>query len=218
MYSLDFILTQRNPAIVSITGRVLLRAILEYRYKLAYLTVPDISANERIKRSIKIYHRDLYEYERLPTELKAEPSQDRKEFVREWYKEVAESKEKELNRPISAQSIFDSIGDPECEEWPRDVRGKSVNPVHTRGYKVNSAITHGNLWAKKHYGLTHVNKSDGVTTALPGLDAEGTRVLYKVTATLLQSSFGIAVQFMHGYLPAHVMNRLGDQIGYITDS
>ena len=120
VYSLDFILTQRNPAIVSITGRVLLRAILEYRYKLAYLTVPDISANERIKRSIKIYHRDLYEYERLPTELKAEPSQDRKEFVREWYKEVAESKEKELNRPISAQSIFDSIGDPECEEWPRD--------------------------------------------------------------------------------------------------
>ena len=163
VYSLDFILTKSNPATVSLTGRVLLRTMLEYSCKLTYLTTPEISVDERIKRAIEIYYVDLHEYERLPLELKAEPSQNLKEFASEWYKEVA--KGKELTQPIRVRSIFDSIGDPEEEEWPRDRSGKPVNPGYTLGYQVNSAITHGNLWAIKHYGLTHVEKSGGVTTA-----------------------------------------------------
>ncbi len=215
-YSLDFILSQRNRAIVSISGQVLLRTILEYSGKLTYLADPEISPNQRIKRALKTYYTDLDEYERLLPELKAEPSQNLKEFAQEWYAEVAEGKE--LKRYRGPRSIFDSIGDPEFEEWPIDRTGKSVNPVYALGYQVNSTITHGNLWAIKHYGLTHVNKSGGITTALPGLDADGILSLQRAAATVLQLSFGFAVQFMHGRLPSGVMNRLGARIQSLTNS
>ena len=215
VYSLDFSPSQRNRAIVSISGRVLLRTILEYSGKLTYLADPEISPNQRIKRALKTYYTDLDEYERLLPELKAEPSQNLKEFAREWFAEVGEGKE--LKRYRGPRSIFDSIGDPEFEEWPIDRTGKSVNPVYALGYQVNSTVTHGNLWAIKHYGLTHVNKPGEVTTALPGLDADGILSLQKAAATVLQLSFGIAVQFMHGHLPSGVMNRLRDHIVSLTN-
>ena len=215
-YSLDFVLTKHNPAVVSVTGYMLLRTMLEYSYKLTYLTDPEICANERIKRAIEIYYVDLYEYDRLPLKLKVETSQDRKEFAREWYKEVADGEK--LKRPIQIRSIFNSIGDPEDEKWPRDRSGKSVNPVYTRGYQVNSAITHGNLWAIKHYGLTHAGKSGTITTALPGLDAKRVGLLCEVAAKLLRLSFGFVVQFTHGHLPSGIMNRLESQIATLTDS
>ena len=184
--------------------------------KLTYLTAPEIGADERIKRAIEIYNVDLHEYERLPLELRTEPSQSQKELVSDWYKEVTGGRR--LAQPIQVQSIFDSIGDPSEEHWPKDRSGKPVNPVYTLGYHINSAITHGNLWAIKHYGLTPVEKAGGVTTALPGLDANGIRSLRKGAATLLQLSFGFAVQFMHGDLPSGVMNRLGAHIQPLMNS
>ena len=138
------------------------------------------------------------------------------DFVSEWYEELAEGRK--LKRPIKVRSIFDAFGDPDLEGWPRDKGGEPVNPVYKKGYHVSSAVTHGNLWAIKHYGLTHVQKSGAVTTALPGLDAEGIRIMERVAATLLLSSFGYAVQFMHGLPPSGLMNRMRAQIDSLTTS
>ena len=216
VYSLDCVLATSNPAVVSVAGHVLLRSTLDYGYKLAYLTVPEIGADERIKRAIEIYHRDMREYERLPPELKSESGQNRMEFVSEWYKEVSGGVE--LKRPIPVRSIFDAIGDPELEEWPRDMGGNPANPVYKEGYRIYSTVTHGNLWAIKHYGLTHVDKSGAITIALPGLDAEGKRLMQRVAGGLLQLSFGFAVQFMDGFAPSGIMNRMSAQIDSLAYS
>ena len=66
VYSLDCILASSNPAIVSVSGHVLVRSMLEYGYKLFYLTVAEISGEERIKRAFEINNLDMHEYERLP--------------------------------------------------------------------------------------------------------------------------------------------------------
>ena len=75
VYSLDCILASSNPAIVTVSGHVLVRSMLEYGYKLFYLTVAEISGEERIKRALEIYNLDMHEYERLPPDLKAESRQ-----------------------------------------------------------------------------------------------------------------------------------------------
>ena len=62
----------------------------------------------------------------------------------------------------------------------------------------------------------HIGLSYGRETALPGLDAEGIRIMERVAATLLLSSFGYAVQFMHGLPPSGLMNRMRAQIDSLT--
>ena len=212
--SLDSILATPNPAVVSITGHALFRTILEYAYKLTYLTDPEIGGNTRIRRTIELGYADLCAYERLPSELQGGTSPSPETLLRDWYKEVTEGSE--LREP-KVRSIFDAVGDPEDDgfPWPKDGSGKAVNPVYVWGYRVTSPIVHGNLWAIKHHGLTHVSKSGGVTTALPGLDAKAMRLLREGAARSLQLSFGITVQLMHGHLPSDVMNRLEAHIELI---
>ena len=218
VYSLDTIFRTPNRAVVSITGYILFRSILEYSYKLTYLAGPETSANERIKRAIELYYSDLCAYKRLPEEAKVKLRQDQENLTLDWYKEVTDGKD--LKRPISVWGIFSAVGDPEDEEfpWPKDSNGTPVNPVYMWGYRVTSPMTHGNLWAIKHHRLTQIDKSGGVTKALPDLDPEAIRRLQTGVATVLQLSFGIAVQFMHGHLPSDVMNRLGAHIGSLTNS
>ena len=209
-YSLDSILARRNPGTLSVSGSVLLRTMLEYSYKLGFLITPDIAASERIKRAIEVGYADLREYESLPADLKGQPTEDRKHFLQDWYSEITGGSK--LVQPIRVRGIFDSIGDPQVEQWPQDKGGNPKNPIYARGYQINSAVTHGNLWAIKHYGLTHLKRSNGSTATLPGLGPETIRLQQEIAARLLQLSFGLAVQFMQGVLPASTMNRLEKQM------
>ena len=211
-YSIDSVLDVTNRAVVSLTGRVLLRTMLEYSYKLVYLTDKDIGIVERIKRAIETYNTDLHEYRRLPPEFKREISQDQTSLIGSWYKEL--TGKDELPRSLSARSIFDSVGDPE-DDWPRDRGGNPINPVYQMGYQVNSVIAHGNLWAIKHYGLVHLQKPDDRIADLAGYDKNTIRILKRNAASILQLSFAFAEQFMQGYPPSHILNRLNVPIALL---
>ena len=208
--SMESTLSAINPASVSVTGSVLLRTMLEYAYKLTHLTDSHISINQRIKRAIEIYHNDLNEYDRLPEELRGELGQDQSELLGQWYEEITGE---ELSRRIPVRNIFDSVGD--SDEWPRDRGDNPINPVYIMGYQINSLIAHGNLWALRHYGLTHVQGPDGIAASLPGWSAGKVRNYQRAAASLLQFAFAFAMQLMHGYPPAHIMNRLNVPINRI---
>ena len=218
VYSLDAILAARNRATVSISGLVILRTSLEYGFKLAYLTTPDINDDERISRTIRLYYTDLYWHRRLPSHLMGDSAQHIEQLIQEWYKELNGGQA--LKRTISARSIFDSIGDPEDEAvpWPKNKEGDFVNPVYSVGYHMGSTIIHGNLWAIKHHGVTKIGKVGEKTIVTPGLDAEGTRLLRLYGARLLQLSFGFATQFTYGFLRSDVMNTLNGHIESLEQS
>ena len=203
--SIDSVLDVMNRADVSLTGRILLRTMLEYSYKLVYLTDKNIGRKERSERAIRTYSADLHEYKRLPPQFQGDTGQDQQALIALWYKELT-GKDK-VPQSLSARDIFNAVGDPE-DDWPRDGRGKPINPVYKIGYQVNSVITHGNLWAIKQYGLVHFQRPDGTVVDLAGYDKNALRILKKSAVSILQLSLGFAVQFVHGHPPAHIMNRL----------
>ena len=116
VYSMDNILISSNPAVASVSGYILLRTILEYSYKLAYISAVEISKTERIRRDLELFYSDICAYKRLPSGLKGDSTQEQERFAREWYKEVTGGKE--LKRPVDARSIFDAIRSPDDEGFP----------------------------------------------------------------------------------------------------
>ena len=216
-YQLDACINNPNPALVSVTQYILLRSIQEYTTRLAYLVDLKIEPTERIRRAIELYHADLFAYENLPSNLRVHPGQNRETFLSAWYEEITCGKK--LNRRYPVRSIFDDLGSPEEEGWPTDNGGKPINPTYQKGYQIWSAVTHGHLWAIRHYGLTKVGKIGEQTMWLPGGAATRTILSWQeIAGRLLQYAFGFAVQFLHPSLDTSTMDELEHQIALIQQS
>ena len=223
VYKLEACMTTVNLAITAVGEYVLLRSILEYSYRLDYLTVLDIGASERVKRSIEYSYTDLKAYEGLPSNLRSPSSQSQSQFLEEWYKEIAG--EKKLNKRKQVKHVMDNLGGANEEwqhirgEWPTDGRGTPINPVYQSGYAIWSAITHGDPWAIRHFGLTKANREEEDAQWFPGLDLNTTHKMQDLVVRLLQHSFGYSVQLMHrGGLHVGTMNRLEEVIARIQET
>ena len=223
VHSLNIALNVPSPAVVSVSPYVLARATLEYVQKLVYLTYPLIE--DRIQRSLRCYCADIREYRKLPEDLTSQPARQLAEnnaiLAEKWHCELTGGSQK--LRPITALEIFEAVEEKRFDEegqdlWVTDGKGTSVPFAYAKGYRIFSAVTHSNLWAIRHFGMTKIGNKGDVTLASSGLDLRGV-LLFKLSAAMqLQFSFGFAVQFMSGHLPAGTMNRLGAQIGLIQEA
>ena len=216
VYKLGTCLYSINPSPVSVAEFILLRSILEHTYKLSYLTVLDVGADERIKRALECA------YERLPSRLRSNSVPHRRAFLEEWYKET--TGKQMPKQPIRARDLFDNLGGSNEEwqrtarEWPADRGGKSVNPAYQSGYSIWSAITHGNAWAIAHFGMTKDDSEDEHPRWIPGLDPDTIHNCEELAVRLLQHSFEFSVQLMdYRGLDVGVMNRLEEVIARIQD-
>ena len=203
--------TRLAGTVVSVTEPILLRSILEYGYRLAYLADIEIGANQRIERAIELSYGDLQAYERLPSELQANSVRDELQFLCEWYGDQRPGKKLKSHK---VRDIFDKIGDPD-ESWLIDKGGRLVNPTYQRGYAIQSAISHGHPWAVRHFGVPKIGESGQHSRWLPGLNTKTRQNCQASAGTILQYSFGLAVQLLRGILDAGTMNKLGEQLARI---
>ena len=213
VHSLGLMLSVPTPAVVAISPFVLIRTMLEYSSKLTYLTDPH--ASQRIPRTLKCLYADIQEFRKLPRDLTTPDGRrfvdERAVLATEWYGEFTNDEEK--LRPVSALEITTELAGEQSDEWGKldwveDGRGNLVPFAYAKGYRINSAVAHGNSWAMQHYGMTKIRSDDGKTTARPGLDAKTVYTLQVLAGRQLLLSFGFAVQFMRGLLPSGTMNEL----------
>lgn len=137
--------------------------------------------------------------------------EDRADLAKEWYCELTGGEEK--LQPVRALKIFKEFAGEQSNEWGKhdwveDGRGSLVPFAYSKGYGIYSAVAHGNSWAIRYYGSTKISSEDGKTVARPGLDAKTVCNLQVLAGKQLQLSFGFAVQFMRGTIPAGAMNRM----------
>lgn len=213
VHSLNSVLRLRTPAVFAISPFVLIRTMLEYSSKLAYLTDPHTS--ERIPRTLKCLYADILQFKKLPKDLTSHEgrrlAEDRANFARKWYSELTGGKEK--LRPVSALEIFEELAGEKSDDWGKhdwveDGRGALRPFAYSKGYGIYSAVAHGNSWAIRHYGSTKISGEDGETIARPGLDAKTVYDLQILAGKQLVLSLGFAVQFMRGTIPAGAMNKM----------
>ena len=220
VHSLNATLNAHSPTVFSVSPYVLTRSLLEHAYKLAYLTDPH--NEERLQRTLKLLYSDIKQYLILPKDLTSpagrELAENQAKLAERWYCDLTGGKEK--MRSVTAMEIFKAVGEETNEEKGNedlitDGRGNLVPSVYSKGYRIYSAVSHGNLWAIQHYGVTKIRRDDGATMALPGLNTRSVYRLQEVAGGLLMFSLGFAVQFMRGYPPAGIMNELVAQIALI---
>ena len=213
VHSLNSILSVPSPAAVEVSPFILARTMLEYLSKLTYLTDPNIS--ERIPRTLRCLYADIQEFRKLPKDL-ASPTgrmlaEDRCKLAIEWYRELTDGKEK--IRAVRVLEILEELAGEKPDvwgnnNWVEDGRGSLVPLTYSKGYRIYSAVAHGNSWAIQHYGVTKIPNDDGDIIERPGLDAKTVYQLQVLAGSYLIFSLGLATQFMRGHLPLRAMNEL----------
>lgn len=198
----------------SITPYILMRTILEYAYKLTYVSEYHIGGEERTRRILGLLYTEILDYEKLPEDLGAQGEfVTEKALIKEWHKEMTG---KDIRR-VSAQTIVDAVwhSDSGYPEWDRQEIDRE-NVAYERGYRIGSAMAHGYSWAIGHYGLRRVSDNNRIIESMELTDrARGNFRL--IAGGSLQYSFGFTTQFMHGMLAAPIMNRLGKLIARIEE-
>ena len=197
--------------------------MLEYSSKLTYLTDPHTS--ERISRTLKCFYADIQEFRKLPKDLTSPDGrmlvEEQAKLATDWYRELTGG---EGNiKPVSALEIFEELAGEKSDawgklDWVEDGRGSLVPFSYSKGYRIYSAVAHGNTWAIQHYGVTKIRSDDGKTVAMPGLDAKTVYSLQVLAGRLLVSSLGFAIQFMRGLAPSGAMNKLEALIASIQNA
>ena len=219
IYKLDACIHTNSRAAVDVAEQILLRTILEYYGKLCYLVdlFPEEKANERAQRAIKLAYVDLLEYEGLPPRLRSQDPTERKKFLTEWYREIANG---ENLSPHITRGMFEVIEEEtERRTWSVDKRGNRLSPMYEAGYQIHSKIVHGNLWAIKRYGLTKVDSEVTGNTRLPGVDSRTKLVWAAGVGGVLIGAYGLTMQFMGSkftYTPT--MNVLQTHIEKILET
>lgn len=215
-YKLDSCIQTHSRAAVNVAEQILLRTILEYYVKLCYLVdlIPEDNHFERAKRAIRLAYVDLLEYEGLPLRLRSLDPSERKIFLSEWYREIANGAD--LNRHLT-RGMFEVIEEETAgRPWSVDKRGNRLNPMYESGYQIHSKIVHGNLWAIKRYGLTKVDSEVPGNTRLPGVDGKTKLSWASASGRILQNSYGLTMQFIGSKTPyTSTMNKINPHLDQI---
>ncbi len=192
----------------AISPYILLRSILEYGYKITYLTDPAIEPDERIRRTLLLYVKDIREFQRMPQKFRSDVGNQlalkRLEVAGNWYRDITG---KDLST-ISTKSIMDSVWNAGSELLPDSQ--SSDKPIYDVGYRTGSVIMHGNSWAIRHFCLETSSDSRGILLT-PRLNDSAMYGMLELAARIVQFSFGFVVQFGNT-IPATTMNRLEREI------
>lgn len=224
VHSLDAVISRLGHSGAVVSPYVLIRSILEWSFKLVYLTDPNPDASERIKRSLKCLFNDIEEYRKVPTDLSSPASRDlvadQAKFAKEWYRELTGGKE-ELHR-VSALGIFEAVArdsnDPWLNlNWVQDGKGALKPLAYSKGYGIFSSVSHANLWAIQHFGMHKTSEPDGESVVVPILDPSIVCLMQILAGQSLWNSFGLAVKFTRGDLPTATMNQLETLIDAIRN-
>ena len=189
---------------IAVTPFILIRTLIEYSYKITYISDPLIEPEERIRRVLDLWYLDSTSYEKLPKELqlvmKGWQSQRPKKDVEDWYRQLTG---KGLAKK-TAEFILDAVWKAGLETSQKN--NEITNEIYEQVYRVGSAFQHGNSWAIQHYCLGKPTGGNDATT----LHSQSIMVFYflRMAGLLLQMSFGFVVQFQ-SMLPANVMNEIG---------
>jgi len=90
--------------------------------------------------------------------------------------------------------------------------------AYSKGYRIYSAVAHGNSWAIWHCGVTKTRNNDGETVARPGLDAKTMYNMHVLAGRQLVLSLGFAIQFMRGWAPTRARNKVEALIASIHNA
>ena len=191
---------------IAVTPFILIRTLIEYSYKITYISDPLIEPKERIRRVLDLWYLDSTSYEKLPKDLQLAmkwQSQRPKKDVEDWYRQLTG---KGLAKK-TAEFILDAVWKAGLETSQKNT--EVTNEIYEQVYRVGSAFQHGNSWAIQHYCLGKPTGGNDATT----LHSQSIMVFYflRVAGVLLQASCGSVVQFQ-SMLPANVMNEIGDKI------
>ena len=193
---------------VAVGPYMLIRGLLEYSYKITYIADPQVDSKERILRTLMLYGNDIRAYQKMPKELRSATSDQlalsRKEMADCWYRELTGKKLK----PLTTKTIMDSVWNTGLEIPQQQGPGQSV--IYERGYRTASVVTHGNIWAIRHFCLETRYDAEGVVFT-PRLQELVLYDLLLIAACDLQVSFGFVAQ-LGSTLPSGVMNRLEENI------
>ena len=130
---------------VAVGPFMLMRGLIEYSYKIAYIADPCISPKERICRSLKLYSTDMRQLEKMSSAKDTGSAESyaasERELAHRWYKELTGEK---LNT-VSAESIIESVWEAGVEGVKKEDVGQ--NEVYEIGYRPASAVMHGHTWA-----------------------------------------------------------------------
>ena len=195
----------------SVTPFILGRTILEYSFKITYISDPQISPTERIKRFLRLYYTDIQQFDKLPDDLRSssgkELATERKRQAAAWYQEITN---KNLGG-VGSEEILDEVWKSGLQAWKS--KASEENVIYEKGYRIGSAIVHGHGWAIGHYCLeTQVVGDSYITT--PSLKEETIRDLLLIAAGCLMYSYGFVTQLMD-MLPVGIMNKLEGKIAEI---
>jgi len=223
VHSLNSMLSVPSPAVVEISPYILARTMLEYSSKLAYLTDPNTS--ERIPRTLRCLYADIQEFRKLPEDLVSPTgrmlAEDRFKVATEWYRELTGGEGK--IRAVRVLEIFEELAGEKSDvlekfNWVEDGKGSLVPLTYSKGYRIFSAVAHGNSWAVQHYGVTKFLNDAGEIIERPGLDSKTVNQLQVLAGGHLIYSLGFATQFIPGHLPHRAMNELEELNTSIRDA
>ena len=191
---------------IAVTPFILIRTLIEYSYKITYISDPLIEPKERIRRVLDLWYLDSTSYEKLPKDLQLVmkwQSQRPKKDVEDWYRQLTG---KGLAKK-TAEFILDAVWKAGLETSQKN--NEVTNEIYEQVYRVGSAFQHGNSWAIQHYCL---GKPTGRNDAMT-LHSQSIMVFYflRMAGVLLQASCGSVVQFQ-SMLPVNVMNEIGEKI------
>ena len=193
---------------IAISPYVLIRGLLEYSYRIAYIADPLIDSEERTGRSLKLFVTEYRAYEKMPQGYRSdEAGRDafsRKELAVRWYRELTG---KELKR-ISTEAIMASV-------WKAGLgtlqeQGPVPNSIYEIGYRTGSVVAHGNTWAIRLFCL-ETRHDEGGNVLTPHLKEQVSSGMLVLAAHILQLSYGFVCQFGNT-LPTSMMNRLKERI------
>ncbi len=191
---------------IAVTPFILIRTLIEYSYKITYISDPLIEPKERIRRVLDLWYLDSTSYKKLPKDLQLVmkwQSQRPKKEVEDWYRQLT-------GRGLAkktAEFILDAVWKAGLETSHKN--NEVTNEIYEQVYRVGSAFQHGNSWAIQHYCLGKPTGGNDATT----LHSQSIMVFYflRMAGVLLQASCGSVVQFQ-SMLPANVMNEIGEKI------
>ena len=193
---------------IAVTPFILMRTLIEYGYKITYISDPHIEPEERIRRTLDLWYLDGTQYERLPEEMRSEEGyrleQETKQYLKDWYRELTGQDLKKKH----TKSILDAVWQAGLETWQEN--NEVPNDIYEKGYKLGSAFQHGNIWAIQHYCLDKQLEGKGIAMNLHLRPLNAVNLL-RLAGTILQGSFGFVVQVVF-FPPAGVINKLAVKI------
>ena len=187
---------------------ILMRSLFEYSQRIVYLADESIKLEERIGRTLRLYYVDLVEYKRLPEAVRPQGStaslEESTMKAVAWYKELTGEK---LNS-IRAQEILDTVWRTGLDYLEED--SDAPNDGYQIGYRIGSALTHGNVWAIRNHCLAITREQNGFGIGFQ-IRESLLSDLHLLAASIVMLSFGFVAQYAPA-LAGSTMNKIEEML------